>query len=469
MVKEQNLEKTEVLVVGAGLTGLTTAYQLSKSGKKVHVVEQRKRVGGQIQTFCEDGFVFESGPTTGSVSTPEVAELMSDLTISSDGKCLLETAPDSSKRRLIWKGDRFHDLPSGPLSAISTPLFRFSDKIRILGEPWRKKGTDPDESVGRLACRRLGKSFVDYAVDPFLSGVYAGDPDTLITRYALPKLYNLEQNYGSFIRGSIAKANEPKTDRDRLATKKVFSAVGGLSQIPEAEADAIGHEHISLGVKNVQVKPSNEGWLTTFVDNMGQSRQLLSHYVVTTCGAYCLPELLPFVGKEQMDAIASLHYAPVMEVAVGVRNDWGGDYRAFGGLVPTCEHKKILGILFPSSCFQGRAPQGGVLFSYFMGGVKQPELLDLSDKEIEYYVLKYFHEMLKFPSKVEPDLIRIFRHKRAIPQYEVTSGARFAAVQHLQEQYPGLIVGGNLRDGIGMAHRITQAAKIAAEINQQQK
>lgn len=469
MVKEQNLEKTEVLVVGAGLTGLTTAYQLSKSGKKVHVVEQRKRVGGQIQTFCEDGFVFESGPTTGSVSTPEVAELMSDLAISSDGKCLLETAPDSSKRRLIWKGDRFHDLPSGPLSAISTPLFRFSDKIRILGEPWRKKGTDPDESVGRLACRRLGKSFVDYAVDPFLSGVYAGDPDTLITRYALPKLYNLEQNYGSFIRGSIAKAKESKTDRDRLATKKVFSAVGGLSQIPEAEADAIGHEHISLGVKNVQVKPSNEGWLTTFVDNMGQSRQLLSHYVVTTCGAYCLPELLPFVGKEQMDAIASLHYAPVMEVAVGVRNDWGGDYRAFGGLVPTCEHKKILGILFPSSCFQGRAPQGGVLFSYFMGGVKQPELLDLSDKEIEYYVLKYFHEMLKFPSKVEPDLIRIFRHKRAIPQYEVTSGARFAAVQHLQEQYPGLIVGGNLRDGIGMAHRITQAAKIAAEINQQQK
>ena len=202
---------------------------------------------------------------------------------------------------------------------------------------------------------------------------------------------------------------------------------------------------------------------------MGQARQLLGHYVVTTCGAYCLPELLPFVGKEQMDAIASLHYAPVVEVAVGVRNDWGGDYRAFGGLVPTCEHKKILGILFPSSCFQGRAPQGGVLFSYFMGGVKQPELLDLSDKEIEYYVRKYFHEMLKFPSKVEPDLIRIFRHKRAIPQYEVTSCARFAADQHLQEQYPGLIVGGNLRDGIGMAHRITQAAKIAAEINQQQK
>ena len=467
MVKEQKPDMTDVMVVGAGLTGLTAAYHLSQAGQKVHVVEQQDRVGGQIRTYRADGFVFESGPTTGSVSTPEVAELMSALAVSSGGQCQLETAPDSAKRRLIWKGGRFHDLPSGPLSAITTPLFRFSDKLRILGEPWRKKGDDPDESVGSLARRRLGKSFVDYAVDPFLSGVYAGNPDTLITRYALPKLYNLEQTYGSFIRGSIAKAKEPKTDRDRLATKKVFSAVGGLSQIPSAEAAAIGYEHISLGVKDVRVMPGPEGWLTTFVDHDGQPRQMLSRYVVTTCGAYSLPQLLPFVAKEQMAKIASLHYAPVMEVAVGVRNDFGGDYRAFGGLVPTCEHKHLLGILFPSSCFQGRAPRGGVLFSYFMGGVKHPELLDLSDSEVEQYVVRYFHEMLKFPSHVEPDLIRIFRHHRAIPQYEASSGERFAAVGSLQQQHPGLIIGGNLRDGIGMAHRITQAARIAAEIIQQ--
>ncbi len=199
----------------------------------------------------------------------------------------------------------------------------------------------------------------------------------------------------------------------------------------------------------------------------GLQRQILSRYVVTTCGAYSLPEVLPFVSQDQMDKIASLHYAPVMEVAVGIRNDWGGDYRAFGGLVPTCEHKKVLGILYPSACFKGRAPQCGVLFSFFMGGVKQPELLGLSDQKVETYVLKYFHEMLKFPSDVKPDLIRIFRHSRAIPQYEVTSGARFEVVKSLQAQYPGLIIGGNLRDGIGMAHRITQAFQIASEINQQ--
>ena len=124
MGKEQKPDKIDVMVVGAGLTGLTTAFHLTKTGKTVHVVEQQQRVGGQIRTFREDDFVFESGPTTGSVSTPEVAELMSALAISSNGECQLETAPDSAKRRLIWKGNRFHDLPSGPLSAVTTPLFR---------------------------------------------------------------------------------------------------------------------------------------------------------------------------------------------------------------------------------------------------------------------------------------------------------------------------------------------------------
>ena len=184
--------KTDILIIGAGLTGLTTAFTLASKGKNVLVLERMERAGGQIHTHQEDGFVYESGPNTGSISNPEVAELFVELEKVSGGKCKLETAPDASKRRLIWKGDRFRALPSGLGSAIATPLFTLGDKFRILGEPWRKKGDNPDETVGELASRRLGKSFVDYAVDPFLSGIYAGDPNTLITRYALPKLYNLE-------------------------------------------------------------------------------------------------------------------------------------------------------------------------------------------------------------------------------------------------------------------------------------
>ncbi len=456
--------KTDILVIGAGLTGLTTAYTLALKGKNVHVLERMDIPGGQIQTHQQDGFVYESGPNTGSVSNPEVMELMSDLEKTSSGKCRLETAPDASKRRLIWKGDRFIALPSGAWSAITTPLFTLGDKFRILGEPWRKKGDDPDETVGSLARRRLGKSFVDYAVDPFLSGVYAGNPDTLVTRYALPKLYNLEQNYGSFVRGAMKKAKEPKTDRDRLATKKVFSAVGGLSNITKAMAEYLG-DRVTLGIRNLKITPASTGWLATFTDSQGATQTVSSSQVVTTCGSYVLPEILPFVDRKAMDTVNNLKYAPMVEVSVGVRNALDGDYKAFGGLVPTCEHKDVLGILFPSSCFTGRAPEGGALFTYFIGGVKHAEMLEKSDSELTTIVENTFHEMLKFPKDVSPDMIKIFRHEHAIPQYEISTGDRLAAIDRLQKEYSGLTIAGNLRDGIGMAHRIKQARDIAQKLS----
>ena len=177
----------DIAIIGAGLTGLTTAFWLTRAGKKIQIIERQDRAGGQIRTFQENGFVYESGPNTGVVSYPEVAELFAALS----PDCTLETAREESKKRWIWKGNKFHALPSGLVSAVTTPLFTLYDKFRILGEPFRAKGTNPDESVAELAARRLGKSFVDYAVDPFLSGVYAGNPHTLVTRHALPKLYNL--------------------------------------------------------------------------------------------------------------------------------------------------------------------------------------------------------------------------------------------------------------------------------------
>lgn len=458
------MKQTEVTVIGAGLTGLSTAYWLTRKGVFVRVVETDCRIGGQIQTQRFQHYVYETGPSTGSVSTPEVAELMNDLAVTSEGRCMIDTAPDTAKRRLIWKGDRFRELPSGLFSAITTPLFRFSDKLRILGEPWRKPGRNPDESIASLTARRLGKSFLDYAVDPFISGVYAGNPDKLVVRFALPKLYALEQRYGSFVRGSIAKKKEPKNDRDHLATKKVFSAQGGLSNITQAEADFIGMENINLGVSNVRIRPEGDRWIASYIDKESNEQQLESRWVVTTCGAYNLPELLPFVDKEYMDAIAKLVYAPIIEVNVGMPDTFGGNYRAFGGLVPSIEKKQLLGILFPSACFAKRAPEGGALFSFFIGGINHPEMMNKSDDEITAIVKDSLHSMLKLPIGAVPDFIHISRHARAIPQYEVDSEQRLLSVSKIEGDYPGLIIGGNLRDGIGMGHRITQASNIVKRI-----
>ena len=441
-------------MIGAGLTGLSTAFHLHRQGRDVVILEKADRVGGQIHTYHENGFTFESGPNTGVVSFPEVAELFQML----EGSCQLEIARESSKRRLIWKGDRFHELPSSPVSAITTPLFRLSDKFRILGEPWRKKGTDPDEPVGALAARRLGKSFYEYAVDPFVSGVYAGDPMKLTTRYALPKLYNLEANYGSFIRGAIAKAKEPKTDRDRLATKKVFSAVGGLQRLVEALSKDL---RIITSANNLKVMPTADGqWSCTY----NGTEEIVCRKVVTTVGAYALPALLPFIPEAQMQKMSNLFYAPIIQVILGVKNARGLDFPAFGGLVPSKEQKRVLGILFPSSCFEQRCPDGGALYSYFIGGARHTDYLQKSDDEIREITLEAFHSMLKYPADMQPDLLRIFRHEHAIPQYWSDSGERFATIEALQQQYPGLILAGNMRDGIGMGNRIHQGATIASSI-----
>jgi len=450
----------DIAIIGAGLTGLTTAFWLTRAGKKIQIIERQDRAGGQIRTFQENGFVYESGPNTGVVSYPEVAELFAALS----PDCTLETAREESKKRWIWKGNKFHALPSGLVSAVTTPLFTLYDKFRILGEPFRAKGTNPDESVAELAARRLGKSFVDYAVDPFLSGVYAGNPHTLVTRHALPKLYNLEQDYGSFIKGSIAKAKLPKSERDKLATKKVFSAVGGLEKLAEALVKAIGKEQITLSASDVKIEPQGKQWLITYRTPEGEE-SLIANKVVTTCGAYALSELLPFIPKEDIGQISNLHYAPIIQASVGFHNTHGLQFGAFGGLVPSREKKDVLGILFPSACFVGRSPEEGALFSFFIGGVRHADMLDWSDEKLKDMILKNIHSMLKFPADAQPDLIKIHRHQKAIPQYEKSSEARFKMIEELQIRYPGLILAGNIKGGIGMADRIRQATGIANELS----
>ena len=452
--------KCDIAIIGAGLTGLSTAFHLSRKGKDVLVIEQSNRIGGQIHSFNEQGFTFESGPNTGVISYPEIAELFAEL----GDSCHLATAKEESKCRLIWKGNRFHALPSGPISAICTPLFTLKDKFRILGEPFRARGTDPNESVGALARRRLGKSFVDYAVDPFLSGVYAGDPMRLTTRFALPKLYNLEQNYGSFIKGSIAIAKKQKTERDKLATKQVFSAEGGLESLTSALAQHIGLDRFLLSARHTKVTPAPEGhWVITYSDEQGE-HMIEANRVVTTSGAYTLPQLLPFIQAEDMKNLSQLCYAPVIQISVGVKDTEELEFKAFGGLVPSCEKKKVLGILYPSACFNHRAPRQGALFSFFIGGVNHAEMMNKSDEELKALVEMEFCQMLKFPEGKKPDLIRIFRHQHAIPQYREDSEQRYDTINKLHKQYPGLTIAGNLRDGIGMADRIRQARQVADEI-----
>ncbi|MDR0686884.1 MAG: protoporphyrinogen oxidase [Dysgonamonadaceae bacterium] len=444
------------IVLGAGLTGLSVAFHLVKQGKRVIILEKTDRTGGQIRTIEKDGFVFETGPNTGVISNPETAELLRTL----HPNCVTQVADPSSSCRLIWKNGKFHALPSGIIGGITTPLFSLQDKLRIIGEPFRRRGNDPNESVGALAVRRLGRSFLDYAVDPFVSGIYAGDPMRLVTRHALPKLYNLEHTYGSFIRGAVTIGLSGfKNARSKGVTKEIFSVRGGLSQLTNSLADAIGRENIILSADSILLERSEDRWRVSFASPSGRF-DLNAGRVITTLGAHALSPLLPFAPEVEMNKIARLRYAPVVQISIGIRNIGKRNFRAFGGLVPSCEHQDVLGVLFPSACFNGRAPEGGMLFSLFAGGIKNPHMVELSDREIENLAIQTFHQMLGFPPDVEPDLLHISRHQNAIPQYESDTGERLSAVNTLQNRFRGLTIAGNLRDGISIADRIRQGASL---------
>lgn len=454
----------DVIIIGAGLTGLTTALHLIKNGLSVAILEKNNRVGGQIQTFHENDFVFESGPNTGASAAPEVMDLFNVL----QPDCEIEFARKESESRWIWKNGKFHELPNSLIGGITTPLFTFGDKLRILGEPFRKKGNNPNESIAELGARRLGKSFVDYAIDPFLSGVYAGDANKLITRHALPKLYNLEQNYGSFIGGSIQKAKENKKNPQPKTQKGVFSAKNGIDNLPKAMQKQIGSDNIFLSATNISISKDSENgtWNVTCTQNE-QEHNFSARHVVTTVGSYALPSLLPFIPDSEMNKITNLRYAPIVQISLGVKNREGLNFKAFGGLMSSKDNEDFLGILFPSSCFSNRCPSEGALFSFFMGGIKRVELTQLSDTEIEEKAINAFHQILKFPSHKSPDLLRIFRHRYAIPQYELSSEERFKTISELEKKHRGLHIAGNLRDGIGMSHRIIQGTNLANEITQQ--
>jgi protoporphyrinogen/coproporphyrinogen III oxidase len=449
----------DVVILGAGLTGLTTSHHLKKRGMELVIIDQADRVGGVIHTVREKGFLYEEGPNSGVIGNIEVIKLFEEIA----PDCELEIASSHVKKRYVLKSGRWEPLPDGFKAAVMTPLFTLGDKFRILLEPFKSAGKNPHETLAGLVKRRMGKSFLDYAIDPFIIGVYAGDPDRLVPKYALPKLYNLEQQYGSFIGGTVRKQFKHKSDEEKKVTRGVFSVKGGISSLISALENNIGKGNIQLNSRQVVVRPVEGHFEVSFFDDKDDRITIETQKVVSTIGAYQLGSVMPFIDSVSLSKIAGLHYTKVLEVIIGF-NEWKGiSLDAFGGLIPFVEKRDLLGVLFMSALFSGRAPEGGALFSVFMGGVRRPDIYQMSEKEVHEILKKEFCSLMLLED-FQPDLLRIIPHSYAIPQYEADSGERFTAIAGIEHQYPGLVIGGNLRDGIGMADRIQQARYLADSI-----
>lgn len=433
----------DVLVIGGGISGLTTAFHLVRGGLKVVVLEAAPRVGGSLETKTDGPWRFELGPNTVLENHETVTRLIREAGL--EGEKV--TALPSAKRRFLWKAGQLHALPSGPVGFLKTPLFPASAKLRLLREPWISKPSgDPEETIAQFVRRRLGQAFLDYAVGPFVSGVYAGDPERLSVRYAVPKIASLEREHGSLIRGALARRKGPAPGGAMISFRE------GLDQLPRKLAGEIGDVRTGVACRRIVRTP--EGFRAETDAGPVEARQ-----VVLAVPADAAARLLDSPG------LAEIPYAAVSLVSTGWRReDIAHPLGGFGFLAPRKEGLRVLGVLFPSEIFPGRAPEGHTVLTAFVGGRTQPEVAAWDDDRLMSTVLDELRRTVGV--RGEPLVRTIRRWPRAIPQYEVGHGRFLDLAREIEAALPGLRIGGNFLHGVSVPDCIRNATELAATMLQ---
>lgn len=443
------MTRRPVIILGAGLTGLSAAVALKQRGVPVTVLESSPRAGGAVGTEDHDGFLVECGPNSMMVNEPEVAEFLRVTGLDA------EIVVPRAKKRFLVRGGKPVALPSGPGGAVTTPLFSLRGKLRVLAEPFVSRGLADDESLAQLVRRRLGREILDYAIEPFVAGIYAGDPEKLSARHAFPKLWNLEKDHGSFIRGAVrARRSGPP--------QKMISFRQGMGALPARLSGLLGGD-LRCGARVVDIARVGNGWSVSWNEE-GRTHRAECAAFVCAVPAFALPRL-PWPGDlpAQIDFPDGIEYPPVSIVVLGFRRDAvRHPLDGFGMLVPAVENRKILGTIFSSGLFPGRAPEGHVLLTTFVGGARQPDLAPLPDAELERLVCADLAALLGAGGP--PVFRRIVRWPRAIPQYNLGYGKTLSALEKLEAEHPGLHFVGNYRGGIAAGQCIRNGLRLAEEL-----
>ncbi len=448
----------DVLVVGAGISGLVAAHRLQRSGFAVGVIEAGARAGGVVGSVARDGCLFERGPNSALDTTPLIGELVDELGL----RPRLQFASKAADKRYVVRGGVLHALPMSPGAFFSTPLFSPTAKLALLREPFlRASEPDADESIAAFVRRRLGSEFLDYAIDPFVAGVYAGDPEQISVRAAFPKLHALEQRWGSLIRGQILGGRERRRLREAAKnTARSFSFAGGMQVLTDALAATLGH--LVLDTRARRLVRGADGLFTLQAERQGRPVQWRSGAVVLAMPADAAAVIVREHAADAAAALQAITYAPVATVASAYRSPGlTHPLDGFGCLVPRKEQRRVLGVLFSSTMFEGRAPAGTALLTSFVGGQRQPDLAALAEDEIAA-IARAEHRVLLGASEA-PLFQVVTRWPRAIPQYTLGHLARVGRAEAASRALPGLFFSANWKGGVAVGDCIRNGHRVAAD------
>jgi len=440
-----------VAIVGAGITGLVTAWKLQKFSVEVDVFERKAEPGGAIKTVKEDNWQVEYGPNTLLLKDRMVAEFITELGLSGEKK----TANPEASKRFVVKDGVLEPLPSSLKSAVTTPLFSLGGKLRVLAEPFVPKNGDRDQTVAEFVKRRLGKEMLDYAINPFVAGIYANRPEYLSLRHAFPMMDDLEQEYGSLIWGTFAGSKKRK-EKGRIE-RELISFEKGMQQLPLTIAKQLNSIYLNHEVRSVTEQDGK--W--SVESSLGKFGPY--DHVILNTPIYKLNEDLVSITDQELKTLKKVNYPPLSVMLLGFKKeDVKHELDGFGFLVPEQENRNILGALFSSTLFDERAPQDMHLLTVFVGGGRQPELAEKDSEELLKLVTKELEDLIGLSG--EPKFKDHVYWPQSIPGYHVGYDEILDTIRNIEDRNRGLTLAGNFRNGISVPDCIKNGLKLADQL-----
>ena len=454
-------EHHQVVVIGAGISGLTLGYRLHSQGREVLVLEAGARPGGTTKTESIEGFHVDHGSNGFLTNVEHGYELASEIGLE------LRSASDHAQERFIYRDQKLHPAPLGALTFASSQLMSLKARLRVGFEPFAAKAPlHRDETVYEFAERRLGRGFAESIIRPMVLGITAGDARRISLKALFPRMWAMEREHGGLVKAMIErpiqralgkreqnyKAGGPTGPGGRLTTAKG----GGIGALTEALANKLG-DKLRLNSQVQELARVEQRWRVST-----QDQAFTADKVVLAIPAYAAAELTEGLDPVLGEQLRQISYAGVRVLALGFhKRDLAQVPEGFGFLVSPDEGLQILGCLWTSSVYPWQAPADQILMRIMLGGSLEPELVGLDEAAVEAIVLKALAQSMGI--KAQPSMKAHFAWERGIPQYQVGHLHRVEQIEAAAGQL-GLHLLGNAYRGIGLNDCVREATALAAKL-----